>query len=458
LNYCVGGVSGATSYVWTLPQGWTGNSSSTSISAVAGTSGSVTVSAANACGNSNPSSLVVNITAPPSAPAAISGSASVCAGEVLSYNVASVSGATSYNWVLPSGWNGTSTTNSITVTTGNQGGTLAVSAVNACGASSSTSLDIVFGNAPAAPGSITGSTGFCQGDVIAYSIDPVAGASGYVWTLPDGWTGTSNGTSIQVTAGANAGVLTVAAQNSCGVGQTSTLNVNLNSSLTLTGSISGLDVLCDASAQTYSIAPVAGALSYTWTLPSGWTGTSSSESILVQPSASSGSLSVVAIGSCGASNAISKAVEVVVFDESITVVDNVLVANENNASYQWINCADNQPILGETGASLSVFSSGSYAVQLSRSGCTTLTECVNLEITGINDPTDLGIVVFPNPASQVLNYRLSQPSLVEVRDARGRVIWMGMEATEGQIDVSAWSKGVYLLRTAEGSVKRWIKE
>ena len=83
---------------------------------------------------------------------------------------------------------------------------------------------------------------------------------------------------------------------------------------------------------------------------------------------------------------------------------------------------------------------------------------MNLEITGINDPADLGIVVFPNPASQVLNYRLSQPSLVEVRDARGRVIWMGMEATEGQIDVSAWSTGVYLLRTAEGSVKRWIKE
>ncbi|HYD21752.1 MAG TPA: hypothetical protein VEB40_09780, partial [Flavipsychrobacter sp.] len=47
------------------------------------------------------------------------------------------------------------------------------------------------------------------------------------------------------------------------------------------GSIIGFDPVCAGSAQTYYIYPVPGADDYTWVLPSGWTGTSTSTTITV---------------------------------------------------------------------------------------------------------------------------------------------------------------------------------
>lgn len=76
----------------------------------------------------------------------------------------------------------------------------------------------------------------------------------------------------------------------------------------LNGSIIGLTRLCNTQQQTYSIAAVSGATSYTWTIPSGWTGTSTTDSITVTPNASSGTISVVANTSCGAGYAKSIAI------------------------------------------------------------------------------------------------------------------------------------------------------
>ena len=64
--YSVAAVSGATSYTWTLPNGWTGTSATNSITAVTDTSsGIVSVIASNACGSSPAETLsVTNIPTP----------------------------------------------------------------------------------------------------------------------------------------------------------------------------------------------------------------------------------------------------------------------------------------------------------------------------------------------------------------------------------------------------------
>lgn len=51
-------------------------------------------------------------------------------------------------------------------------------------------------------------------------------------------------------------------------------------------------------------------------------------------------------------------------DTAVTQSGNTLTAVEAGASYQWINCATNQPIAGATGQSFTPVSSGSYAVQI----------------------------------------------------------------------------------------------
>jgi hypothetical protein len=65
------------------------------------------------------------------------------------------------------------------------------------------------------------------------------------------------------------------------------------------GTISGNTTVAAGTSQTYSIAAVATATSYTWTLPSGWSGSSSSTSITTTTGSTGGTISVRANNSCG---------------------------------------------------------------------------------------------------------------------------------------------------------------
>lgn len=167
----------------------------------------------------------------PSQPGAISGNTTVAAGSAQTYSIAAVSNATSYTWTLPSGWTGSSTSTSITTTTGSAGGTISVRANNACGAGATRTLNVTVStcNVPAQPGTISGSTTVAAGSSQTYSVGAVSGATSYTWTLPSGWSGTSTSTSISTTAGTTGGTISVRANNACGAGATRTLTVSISS-------------------------------------------------------------------------------------------------------------------------------------------------------------------------------------------------------------------------------------
>lgn len=84
----------------------------------------------------------------------------------------------------------------------------------------------------AEPGSIAGNGSVCAGSANTYSINPVAGAISYTWTLPNGWTGNSTGTSINCTAGNNGGVISIVANNNCGPASSQSINVTVNPVIT----------------------------------------------------------------------------------------------------------------------------------------------------------------------------------------------------------------------------------
>ncbi len=58
--------------------------------------------------------------------------------------------------------------------------------------------------------------------------------------------------------------------------------------------------VCLNSSNVYSINPVSGASSYNWTLPTGWSGTSTTNTISTMASGTSGLISVIVNGTCGA--------------------------------------------------------------------------------------------------------------------------------------------------------------
>ena len=303
-TYSVTAVNGATSYTWTTPSGWTGTSTTNSITvnpALVG--GNITVTANNGCGSSAAQTLAVTTGAIPAAPAAIIGSSTACSGDQLIYSVAPVSGAYTYTWTLPGGWSGTSTTDSIHTTAGSNSGIISVTADNACGNSTAVSLSISAGNLPATPGAINGATSVCASSSNTYSITAVNGATSYTWTLPNGWSGASTSNSISAIAGVNSGNISVTANNACGSSAASQIAVTSGAGLGTPGSISGSTSACGGSSFSYSIPVVSGATSYTWTLPNGWTGTSSTNSIQASIGNAGGTISVVANGSCGTSSA-----------------------------------------------------------------------------------------------------------------------------------------------------------
>lgn len=88
----------------------------------------------------------------------------------------------------------------------------------------------------------------------------------------------------------------------------------------LAGPITGLTNVCNTTSITYSIAAVTGATSYVWTLPSGWVGTSTTNSITVTPAANGGTISVAPVTSCGVGVAQTKTIVY-----GLTAIDNNLV-------------------------------------------------------------------------------------------------------------------------------------
>ncbi len=234
-------------------------------------------------------------------PAAITGPA-YCPGDPETYSVPNVSGTT-YSWTLPSGWSGTSTTNSIVVTPGTTPGTISVTASSSCGAASiAQTFTPVSSTAPSTPGSIFGNTLICPGTTQTYSTLAVSGATSYLWSLPAGWSGTSTTNSITVTSNNTSGNISVQAVNGCGQSIGSApLTVNIINGLAIPGPITGQDTVCSGTLHSYSISPVTGATSYTWTLPSGWSGTTTGTQIQTFAGTSNGAITVTASTTCATS-------------------------------------------------------------------------------------------------------------------------------------------------------------
>jgi len=132
-----------------------------------------------------------------------------------------------------------------------------------------TLCDFSNNGSPATPASITGVVEVCPEAVNVYSIDPVIGATSYVWTLPNGSTGTSTTTSITVTAGFESGSITVASNKGCGNSAPSLLTVSVP---LLTTTVNGQVIISDQLGATYQWldcnnlnAPISGAINQTYT-------------------------------------------------------------------------------------------------------------------------------------------------------------------------------------------------
>ncbi len=197
-----------------------------------------------------------------SAPTAISGIDTSCSSFSGQTFVATpVAGATSYTWSVPAGWQGTSTTNSITLNSNMVTGTLNVKANNACGSSPAKSKTITMVFPAQAPSSVTGTQIVCPGTLITYTANGGSGGN-YRWTVPSGWSivGRTDTSYITALIGSTSGAVAAARTSFCGTSSYTSYQVTVYAAPN--GNVSPLTpTICAGSSVTLT---ASGGTSYAW--------------------------------------------------------------------------------------------------------------------------------------------------------------------------------------------------
>ena len=209
----------ADSYTWTLPSGWSGSSTTSSITVTVGSSsGNVCAIPKNGSCTGTQGCKSVTVTSKPGQ-AIVSGNNPVCSGNTETYT-ASSTGATSYNWTVPSGWIITSGqgTSSIIVTAGSNSGNVCATPSNSCGSGLQGCKSVTVTSKPG-QAIVSGNSPVCSGNTEIYTASST-GATSFTWTVPSNWTITSGlGTSsIKVTVGSNSGNVCATPSNCSGNG------------------------------------------------------------------------------------------------------------------------------------------------------------------------------------------------------------------------------------------------
>ncbi|MFM2224948.1 MAG: hypothetical protein RJA07_1150 [Bacteroidota bacterium] len=140
---------------------------------------------------------------------------------------------------------------------------------------------------------------------------------------------------------------------------------------------------------------------------------------------------------------------------------NTLTATASN-SYQWLNCNNNQIIIGATSQSLTVTVSGSYAAIITQNGCTDTSNCLPIIISGTNNiDVKSELIIFPNPSDGKFYFKISsevqERVLINIFDLTGKLIQQSTlllheGENRGSISSVNIDDGVYIIQFSSGQM------
>jgi len=136
---------------------------------------------------------------------------------------------------------------------------------------------------------------------------------------------------------------------------------------------------------------------------------------------------------------------------SVSNNNGVLIADVNNSLYQWLDCNDNNSIIiGATNQSFTPEVNGSYAVQITETGCMDTSACQVINTVGIIQHNDKSFLkIYPNPNNGIfqIDFDKKFPSLdVSIVDVSGEVIYHSIQKNCNSLKInSAIENGVYFV-------------
>ncbi len=496
LTYSVDSIANATSYSWSVPLTWTiasgQGTKSITVTSNNNSSGVIEVTPRNSCGYGTLKTLSVSrISSVPNISSVPSGNTSVCAHTGnYTYSVPNINN-TSFNWTIPEDWaiDSGQGTNSITVSIGSTSGLISVTPTNVCGNGNPSVKYVNVYSLPETPNAISGLENVCQGqNAVTYTMTANTYADSYIWTLPNGATGSSSSNTISIDYGTSAvsGNITLKGHNICGDSQASTLAITVNPIVTsntnkticssllpylwngLTFDTAGTQTStlmsstgCDSLATlnlfvnptsnlTTNIVICSEELPYIW---NGLTFTTA------------GSQSVTFISAVGCDSTITLNLTIDSVDVSITQQSNILTANATPATYQWLDCNnENTPIYGATAQSYTATANGKYAVIVTQGLCSDTSACIQIEGVGIALENLQSINLYPNPVSNELIIEVKGNKELfnfEILNTIGQIVSKGSFEEKITIQTSNFTSGFYLVKLENGNAfefKKIIKE
>lgn len=172
--------------------------------------------------------------------------------------------------------------------------------------------------------------------------------------------------------------------------------------------------------------------------------------------------------SLGCDSTVNLVVSIVNVDVTVSLTDSTLTAAAVDASYQWINCADNSPVDGAISRSFTPEVSGEYAVVVTvPQGCVDTSECTVIDIfNSISDAFTIQLNAFPNPTTSGLTvdfgklYPQISLSILSIHGQVLKEIELNNSASQ-ELSLEAMPAGLYLIQVesdGERGLIRVVKE
>lgn len=148
----------------------------------------------------------------------------------------------------------------------------------------------------------------------------------------------------------------------------------------------------------------------------------------------------------------------------VTTTNNwaMITANAAGMQYQWIDCADDSPIVGATGQSYVATQNGSYKVEVSDGTCVDTSDCVTLTNVGIEEGgLDVTVNLYPNPTEGKVSVSLGDhlgKVQINVMDVSGKS-QLELFTTDKmiEIDLTDYESGVYFVRVTTDKGQKSIR-
>ena len=142
-------------------------------------------------------------------------------------------------------------------------------------------------------------------------------------------------------------------------------------------------------------------------------------------------------------------------DNTVTTTATQLTSNSENGIYQWFDCNTNLPLAGQVGQAFSPEAEGRYSVEVTLGSCSEFSACIDFTTLGVEEFNPLSAVkIYPNPAMSTLNieHPLIEGMILTLFSIDGKkLIEKAISKKLTKIDISKFSKGVYLIQLTQGS-------